>query len=128
MLNTNGLFSSILLYGFGASGVFFAIQSVVPNVNEPTGQVAAIGSFIFALLTAIFRQGNVIKNIDENMQKVQKSMSEQVEILTKTLKTSQENSETLIKLIRQLNENEQKHIEMMESERKRVAPILFKKT
>lgn len=115
---TSNLVNGILLSLFSVSSVWFSLKAFfidqlpnIPNFTQDTSLVAAIGSFTLALLTALFRQSNTIKNIDENINKslettkqMVSTMKETQELQTKILKKEDEKFEVLISLLKQMSE------------------------
>ncbi len=96
----NGLISTVLMTGLALYGFITGVGTVVGEITPDIGIPTTIGGFIFALLTAIFRQGNVINNIDKNIEKSQQSMEQ----MHKTMEGTLEVLKALVKKNDELNE------------------------
>lgn len=88
----------------GISSIWFTLKTIlaeqlpnIPNVSSGTSMIAAIGSFTAALLAALLKQGNTIKNIDENIDK-------NVALIKESVALNKELLETQVKIVRKDDE------------------------
>lgn len=89
---TNSLTNALLSF-FGLSSIFFSIKAYFIDAVQSTGLnlensvIAIIFSIVGALLTALMKFMNSIKNVDENIAKTVHVCEKQLEISNKTLET-----------------------------------------
>lgn len=103
----NNNFISGLMSFFGISSIWFTLRTIlseqlpnIPNLSPGTSVIAAIGSFTAALLAALLKQGNTIKNIDENIDKSVSVTKELLETQTKIIRKDDEKFDTLVAILK----------------------------
>lgn len=89
---TNNITTALLSF-FGLSSVFFGIKAYFVDAVQSTGlnlensAIAVIFSLVGALLTALMKFMNSMKNVDDNIAKTVQVCEKQLEISNKTLET-----------------------------------------
>lgn len=138
MINISNNIINGIMSLFGISSIWFTLKTIlaeqlpnIPDLNQGTSLIAAIGSFTAALMAALLRQGNTIKNIDENIDKnvaitkqLMNTMAELLETHVKIIKKDDEKFDTLLSLLKKQDEKYDMLISILKSSNEKSDAII----